>query len=93
MASNKLTELGVRQAKPAEKQRKLFDGGGLYLLIHPNSSKYWRLKYRLFGKEKLYSLGVYPEVSLTEAREERNRVRALIRRGIDPAESKRIKAQ
>jgi len=93
MASNKLTELGVRQAKPAEKQRKLFDGGGLYLLIHPNSSKYWRLKYRLFGKEKLYSLGVYPEVSLTEAREERNRVRALIRRGIDPVESKRIKAQ
>ena len=65
MPSDKLTELGVRKAKPSSKRKKLTDGRGLYLLLHPNGSKYWRMKYQFMGKEKLLALGVWPEVSLT----------------------------
>ena len=72
MPSDKLTELGVRKAKPSSKPKKLSDGGGLFLLLHPNGSKYWRMKYRFIGKEKLLAIGVWPEVSLTEARKKRN---------------------
>ncbi|MDQ3959208.1 MAG: Arm DNA-binding domain-containing protein, partial [Pseudomonadota bacterium] len=59
-----LTDTAIRNAKPTEKPTRLFDGGGMYLLINPNGSRWWRLKYRFGGKEKLLSLGVYPEVSL-----------------------------
>ena len=68
MPSEKLTELAVRKAKPSSKPKKLTDGRGLYLLLHPNGSKYWRMKYRFMGKEKLLALGVWPSVSLIEAR-------------------------
>lgn len=57
--------------KPKDKPYKLADGGGLYLLIKPNGGKYWRLKYRVAGKEKLLALGVYPEVTLADARAKR----------------------
>ena len=57
-----------RSAKPAAKPYKLFDGGGLFLLIHPNGSRYWRLKFRIGNKEKLFAVGVYPDVTLAEAR-------------------------
>ena len=92
MANNKLSELAVRQAKPSKKQRKLFDGDGLFLLVHPNGSKYWRLKYRSFGKEKLFALGVSPKVSLTTARKEAQRARDIIKQGKDPVQLKRLKA-
>ena len=92
MANNKLSELAVRQAKPSKKQRKLFDGDGLFLLVHPNGSKYWRLKYRSFGKEKLFAIGVYSKVSLTEARKEAKRARDIIKQGKDPVQLKRLKA-
>ena len=69
--SNKLTELKIKQSKPEEKQYKLTDGEGMYLRVYPNSSKYWQLQYRLDGKQKVLSLGVWPEVGLTEAREKR----------------------
>ena len=68
LPSDKLTELGLRKAKTGPKQRKLTDGRGLYLLLHPNGSKYWRMKYHFAGKEKMLSFGVWPEVSLIEAR-------------------------
>ena len=68
LPSEKLTELAVRKAKPSSKPKKLTDGRGLYLLLHPNGSKYWRMKYRFMGKEKLLVLGVWPSVSLIEAR-------------------------
>ena len=80
----KLPEVSVRNAKGKDKPYKLSDGGGLYLLVNPNSSKYWRLKYRLHGKEKTLSLGVYPGVSMAEAREEANKAKKLIREGVDP---------
>ena len=72
LPSDKLTELGVRKAKPSSKPKKLSDGRGLFLLLHPNGSKYWRMKYRFMGKEKLLSIGVWPNVSISEARNKRN---------------------
>lgn len=80
-----LTDPAIRSAKVADKPRKLFDGHGLYLHAHPNGSRYWRLKYRHGGKEKLLALGVYPETGLRAARARRDEARRLIEQGIDPA--------
>jgi integrase len=85
LPSDKLTELGVRKAKPSSKPKKFSDGGGLFLLLHPSGSKYWRMKYRFIGKEKLLAFGVWPEVSLTEARKKRNEAKQLIKSGKDPS--------
>ena len=87
-----LTDVKVRNAKPASKQIKLFDYDGLFLLVlppgkkTPYGSKCWRLKYRYDGKEKLLALGTYPEVSLAYAREKRDAARKQIAAGIDPGE-------
>jgi hypothetical protein len=80
-----LTDIAARSAKPDLKPRKLADGKGLFLLVHPSGAKYWRLKYRYGGKEKLLSLGVYPDVSLAEARRCREEARKLLADGIDPS--------
>ncbi|WP_394540633.1 Arm DNA-binding domain-containing protein [Lysobacter enzymogenes] len=87
MAANtgKLTALAIKNAKPADKPVRLFDGGGLYLEVMPNGSRYWRLKYRFGGKEKRLALGVFPEVSLAVARDKRDTARTAIRNGIDPS--------
>ena len=88
-----LTDTAIRNAKAQSKQVKLFDGGGLFLLIAPAGGKWWRLKYRLGGKEKLLSLGIYPDVGLKEARHRRDEARELIAKGIDPSvERKEAKA-
>lgn len=87
----KLKDIQCRNAKPKERAYKLADGGGMYLEIAPNGSKYWRLKYRILNKEKRLALGVYPEISLQEAREKRDEAKKLIRNGIDPVEDKRQK--
>jgi hypothetical protein len=79
-----LSDIAIRNAKPGEKDAHLFDGGGIFLLIKPNGAKWWRLKYRHGGKSKLLSLGVYPETSLKQAREERDKARELLRQGIEP---------
>jgi len=89
LPSDKLTELGVRKAKPSSKPKKFSDGGGLFLLLHPSGSKYWRMKYRFIGKEKLLAFGVWPEVSLTEARKKRNEAKQLIKSGKDPSAAKK----
>uniref|UniRef100_UPI003F4F5876 Arm DNA-binding domain-containing protein n=1 Tax=Paraburkholderia hospita TaxID=169430 RepID=UPI003F4F5876 len=80
-----LTDTAIKNAKPAEKLRKLFDGGGLYLLVVPSGARYWRLKYRFGGKEKTLSFGVYPEVTLGAARNLQGEARALLAAGIDPS--------
>ncbi|MDO9101574.1 MAG: Arm DNA-binding domain-containing protein [Candidatus Nitrotoga sp.] len=59
---SKLTDVAIKKAKPEAKSYKMADGGGMYLEVMPNGSKYWRLKYRFGGKEKRLALGVYPEV-------------------------------
>ncbi|WP_186143722.1 tyrosine-type recombinase/integrase [Burkholderia gladioli] len=84
-----LTEMQVRKAKPAEKSYRLADGKGLYLEVMPNGSKYWRMKYRFDGKEKRAAFGVYPEVSLAEARQACLAARKLLASGTDPTEQKR----
>lgn len=84
-----LTDVIVRNAKPAAKPQKLFDGGGLFLLVHPNGSKYWRWKYRFLGKEKLLAAGVYPDVPLRQARARRDEWRTLLASGVDPGDTRR----
>ncbi|EHM4777090.1 DUF4102 domain-containing protein, partial [Salmonella enterica] len=71
----KLNARQVETAKPKDKPYKMADGGGLYLLVKTNGSRYWRLKYRIDGKEKLLALGVYPDVSLADARAKRDEAR------------------
>lgn len=84
-----LTDVKARNAKPGEKQVKLFDGDGLFLLVAPAGGKWWRFKYRFGGKEKLLALGTYPEVSLADARQRREDARKLLAKGVDPGEVKK----
>jgi integrase len=86
MSSNHLTDAELRKAKPGEKAMRLFDGGGLYVEISPKGGKWWRLKYRFGGKEKLLSLGTYPTTGLKAARDKRDKARALMADGVDPSE-------
>jgi integrase len=84
-----LTDLAVRNAKPCSKPRKLFDSRGLFLMVTPAGGRWWRFKYRFDGKEKLLSLGTYPDVSLKLARDRRDDARTLVAKGIDPAQARR----
>lgn len=88
--SNKLTATNVKAAKPKEKSYKLSDGGGLYLEISPNGSRYWRLKYRFNGREKRLAIGVYPETTLAAARQSRDEAKRQLTEGIDPSQAKRL---
>ncbi|QGX90920.1 DUF4102 domain-containing protein [Tatumella sp. TA1] len=84
----KLNARQVDTAKAQDKPYKLSDGGGLYLLVNPTGSKYWRLKYRVAGKEKLLSVGVYPDVTLADARSKREDAKRIIAAGGDPSQEK-----
>ncbi len=84
-----LSDRECQTAKPTERQRAIFDGDGLFLLIKPNGGKYWRFKYRYDGKEKYLSFGTYPEISLLKARERREEARRQVAEGIDPGEIKK----
>jgi integrase len=79
-----LTHAALRQAKPDTKPYKLADEKGLYLLVKPSGARYWRLKYRFAGREKLLACGVYPETTLAEARGKRDDARKLLEKGTDP---------
>lgn len=81
-----ISDIKARTAKAKDKPYKLSDGDGLFLLVTPNGGKWWRFKYRFGGKEKLLSLGTYPEVSLADAREKREAARKQVAAGIDPGE-------
>ena len=83
-----LTDAKIRNLKSKDKQFKISDSLGLYLLIHPNQSKYWRMKYRFNKKEKIFSIGVYPQTSLSEARTARDEAKKLIKQGVDPTQEK-----
>jgi integrase len=84
-----LTDAAARNAKPREKSYKLSDSNGLYLQVEPNGSKLWRLKYRFNEKEKRLAFGVYPEVTLAQAREHQLEARRLLSSGVDPGEYKK----
>ena len=83
-----LTDTAIRKAKPAAKPVKLADERGLYLLLHPNGGRYWRVKYRFAGKERLLALGTYPDVPLASARKRRDEARELLAAGVDPGAAK-----
>lgn len=85
-----LTDRAIKALRPKEKAYKVFDGGGLYMEISSKGGRYWRLKYRYGGKEKLLAIGVYPDVPLAEARDERDKARSQLRQGLDPSAVKRF---
>lgn len=85
----RLTTVAVRNAKAKEQSYKLFDGQGLYLLVHRNGGKYWQLKYRYLDKEKTLSIGVSPATSLAEARDGATRARQQIKAGVDPSAARK----
>ena len=85
----KLTEIAIKSAKPGDRIKKLSDGNGLVLLVYPNGSKYWAFRYRYLGKEKNLSLGIYPEVSLAQARRKLSDARNLLSDGQDPSEARK----
>lgn len=84
-----LTDVAIRNAKPKPKPYKMGDAGGLFLLVQPSGGKLWRLKYRIAGREKKLAIGIYPDVSLSEARRRRDEARELIAAGKDPSLEKR----
>ena len=89
-----LTDVTVRNAKGAPRVRKLSDGGGLHLLIPPESdSKLWRLAYRFAGKQKTLTLGAYPAVSLADARAGRDAAKQLLAKGVDPSVQRKLEKQ
>ena len=88
-----LSDMEVSKIKPQQKQRTLFDGGGLFLLVTPPGGKLWRLKYRFDGKEKMLALGAYPEISLADARQRREDARRQVAHGIDPGAVRKAQKQ
>lgn len=85
----KLTNSACVNAKPKETTYKLADGQGLYLEVRPNGSKYWRMNYRVHEKQRTLALGVYPEISLKDARDAKEKARKLLKTGVDPSKNKR----
>lgn len=90
---NKLTHAKIQAAKPSDKPYKLTDGGGLFLLVHPNGGRYWRLKYRWQRREQTLSIGVYPHVTLKAAREARDDAHRQIASGVSPGQAKRAQQE
>lgn len=88
-----LNDFTIKNKKPADKPFKMADEKGLFLLVHPKGSKYWRFKYSILGKEKLLAFGVYPEVSLAEARIQRDEARKHLVNGVDPSLLKKAAKQ
>ncbi|EQC01053.1 MULTISPECIES: tyrosine-type recombinase/integrase [Photorhabdus] len=89
----KLNARQIESAKAKATDYKLADGGGLYLLVKKNGARYWRLKYRIAGKEKLLALGVYPNLSLANARVKRDEAKQHLANGVDPAEVKKTEQE
>ncbi|EMX8596755.1 integrase arm-type DNA-binding domain-containing protein [Enterobacter hormaechei] len=88
-----LTDIKAKNAKPLEKEYKLTDGFGMFLRVTPKGSKYWQMAYRFEGKQKLFSIGVYPAVSLSDARQRRDEARRLLAQGIDPNAKKQAEVK
>jgi integrase len=83
-----LTDTAIRNLKPREKPYKVSDFDGLFVLVKPSGSRLWQFKYRIGGKEKLLSIGPYPETSLAQARAKRDAARSMVANGVDPSEAK-----
>ena len=88
-----LTDIAIRNSKPSRKVVKLSDGGGLFLLIQPHGTKLWRLAYRFGGKQKLLAFGIYPTVSLADARARRDNAKKFLADGVDPSVQRKLEKQ
>ncbi len=88
-----LTDLRIRKIKPTDKNAKYSDAGGLYLMVTPKGSYYWRYKYRFEKKEYVLALGIYPEVSLADARLKHLEAKKLLQNGVNPSAEKQAKKQ
>jgi Arm DNA-binding domain len=88
-----LSDTQIRSTKPATKALRLYDERGLYLEVAPSGGRWWRLKYRFDSREKLLSMGTYPDTGLKAAREKRDRARELLAQGIDPSDARRAEKQ
>lgn len=84
-----LSDTAIKGARPRQKRYKLFDERGLYMIVTPDGGRWWRFKYKLGGREKLLSLGTYPDVSLQRARQKRDEARKLVVDGVDPSAERR----
>lgn len=84
-----LTDAKIRKIKPEPKKRRYSDEKGMYLEVTPSGGMYWRMKYRFNNKENVYSIGIYPDVSLAQARTKRDDARKLLADGINPNQSKK----
>lgn len=88
-----LTDIQIRNAKPKDKDYKIADGGGLYLFVTAIGGKLWRCDYRFYGKRKTLSFKAYPAISLVEARDEREKAKQLLAKGVDPGALKKEVAE
>jgi len=86
---DKLNDIICKSAKSKDKDYKLSDGAGMYLLVKTSGTRCWRLKYRIGGKERHLAIGVYPDIGLSEARKKRDAARELVAKGIDPSQAKK----
>src|SRR5262249_34430384 len=91
--TNMLSDARVRNAKSGARPIKLSDAGGLHLLVQPHGSKLWRMAYRFDGKQKTLALGIYPVVTLQDARQQRDGAKRLLAKGIDPSAQRRLDKQ
>ena len=89
MPMNTLNDRAIQNLKPEEKEKKYFDGGGLYLAVKPNGKKVWRMAYRFQGIARTYSIGEYPIITLKDAREKRTEAKKLLEGGVDPSKQKK----
>ena len=83
-----LNDTKIRSLKPSDKSFKVSDSHGLYLLVNPGGSRLWYLKYRINGKESRFGLGAYPDISLSDARQQRDGIRKLLAQNINPAQQR-----
>lgn len=90
-AEKKLDDATIRHTETRATPYKITDGKGLFVFVHPNGSKYWRYRYRFAGKQKLLAIGVYPEVTLAEARKKLDEARTKLRSGVDPSAERKAK--
>src|SRR5690348_10786741 len=84
-----LSDTAITKGKPGPKPEKLAEGGGLYLLLNPNGSRWWRFDYRYGGKRKTLSMGTYPDTGLADARERLAEARKLLAADVDPGEARK----
>ena len=89
MAKDLLTDVAIRNAKPQDKDTRLNDGGGLYLLIKSNGARWWRFDYTINRKRKTLSVGVYPDVTLSDARRKTQEARNSVANGVDPSDERK----